>query len=58
MILSTIEDIVPSDHLVRKIEDCIDLSFIETDIKNKQQRARISPSLRKVYKPLLYCCQK
>lgn len=27
-ILSTIEDLVPQDHLVRKIEECIDFTFI------------------------------
>ena len=31
IIFSTIEDLVPLDHLVRKIEDCIDLSFIEDE---------------------------
>ena len=34
MILSTIENLVPLDHLVRKIEDCIDLSFIEDEAED------------------------
>ena len=34
MIFSTIEDLVPLDHLVRKIENCIDLSFIEDEAED------------------------
>ena len=29
MILSTLEELVPEEHLVRKIDNCIDFRFIE-----------------------------
>lgn len=34
IILSTIEDLVPKDHLVRKIDACIDFTFIEELVKD------------------------
>ena len=34
IIFSTIEQLVPEDHLVRKIDECIDLSFIEDEVKD------------------------
>ena len=33
MILSTIEELVPKEHLVRKIDNCIDFRFIEDLVK-------------------------
>jgi len=38
MIFSTIEELVPKDHLVRKIEECIDLNFIEDEVENLYSR--------------------
>ena len=34
LIFKTIEELVPQEHLVRKIENCIDLRFIENEVKN------------------------
>lgn len=31
IILSTLEELVPQDHLVRKIDECIDFTFIEDE---------------------------
>lgn len=33
-ILATIEDLVPQDHLVRKLENCIDFNFIYPKVKS------------------------
>ena len=48
IIFSTIEDLVPLDHLVRKIEECIDLSFIEDESEELYSpfgRPSISPKV-------------
>ena len=48
IIFSTIEELVPLDHLVRKINDCIDLSFIEDeaeDLYSPFGRPSISPKV-------------
>ena len=37
IIFNTIEELVPKEHLVRKLENCIDLKFIEE--KNKTPAA-------------------
>lgn len=34
MILRTIEELVPEDHLVRKLDECIDLHFIEDEVED------------------------
>ena len=34
MILSTLEELVPEEHLVRKLDSCIDFTFIEELVKN------------------------
>ena len=34
IILSTLEDLVPKDHLVRKLDSCIDFTFIENLVKD------------------------
>ena len=34
LILSTIEELVPQDHLVRKLDNCIDFTFIEDLVKD------------------------
>lgn len=34
IILATIEELVPQDHLVRKLEDCIDFTFIYPKVKH------------------------
>jgi transposase len=34
MILNTLEDLVPKDHLVRKMDNCIDFTFIEELVKD------------------------
>ena len=34
LILRTIEELVPKDHLVRKIDECMDFSFIEDKVKH------------------------
>ena len=34
MILSTIEELVPKEHLVRKLDSCIDFTFIEELVKD------------------------
>ena len=34
MILSTLEELVPKEHLVRKLDSCIDFTFIEELVKN------------------------
>lgn len=34
MILRTIEELVPKDHLVRKMDACMDFSFIEDEVKD------------------------
>ena len=34
IILRTIEELVPEDHLVRKLEECIDLHFIEDEVED------------------------
>ncbi len=33
MILSTLEELVPKEHLVRKLENCIDFKIIEELVK-------------------------
>ena len=33
IILRTIDELVPKDHLVRKMEVCMDFSFIEYEVK-------------------------
>ena len=34
MILRTIEELVPKNHLIRKLDECIDLHFIEDEVEN------------------------
>ncbi len=34
IILSTLEELVPKEHMVRKIEDCIDFTFIEDEVED------------------------
>ena len=34
LIFNTLEELVPKEHLVRKLENCIDFSFIEDKVKN------------------------
>lgn len=34
IIMRTIEELVPMNHLVRKIDECMDFSFIENKVKN------------------------
>ena len=34
IILSTLEELVPRDHLVRKLDNCIDFTFIEELVKD------------------------
>ena len=34
MILSTLEELVPEEHLVRKLDSCIDFTFIEELVKD------------------------
>ena len=34
IIFNTIEELVPKEHLVRKLENCIDLTFIEEKVKD------------------------
>ena len=46
MILRTIEELVPKEHLARKIDDCIRFKFIEDKVENlysKVGRNSISP---------------
>lgn len=46
IIFSTLEDLVPQDHLVRKIERCMDFTFIEYEVKELYSsvgRASIPP---------------
>lgn len=46
IILSTLEELVPKDHLVRKLDTCIDLTFIEELVKDLYSdigRPSISP---------------
>lgn len=48
LIFSTIEELVPMDHLVRKLDYCIDLSFIEDeaeDLYSSFGRPSISPKV-------------
>ena len=48
IILSTLEDLVPQDHLVRKIEASIDFTFIEDEVENlysKYGRPSIPPKV-------------
>ena len=33
MILSTLEELVPEEHLVRKLDSCINFTFIEELVK-------------------------
>ncbi len=33
MIFSTLDDLVPQEHLVRKLDNCMDFSFIEDKVK-------------------------
>ena len=34
IIFNTLNDLVPQDHLVRKLDNCIDFTFIEDLVKN------------------------
>lgn len=34
IIMRTIEELVPKDHLVRKMENCMDFKFIEDEVKD------------------------
>ena len=34
IILSTLEELVPEEHLVRKLDNCIDFRFIEELVKD------------------------
>ena len=34
IILSTLEELVPKEHLVRKLDNCIDFTFIEDLVKD------------------------
>ena len=34
IIFDTLENLVPQDHLVRKIERCMDFTFIEYEVKD------------------------
>ncbi len=34
IILSTLEELVPKEHLVRKLDSCIDFTFIEELVKD------------------------
>ena len=34
IILRTIDELVPKDHLVRKIDECMDFKFIEEEVKD------------------------
>ena len=34
MILRTIDELVPKDHLVRMIDECMDFTFIEDEVKD------------------------
>ena len=46
MIMNTLEELVPQEHLVRKLDNCIDFSFIEEIVKNLYSeigRPSISP---------------
>ena len=46
MILSTLEELIPKEHLVRKIDNCIDFRFIEEKVKdlyNSTKRPSIAP---------------
>ena len=46
IIFDTLENLVPQDHLVRKIERCMDFTFIEDEVKDLYSsvgRASIPP---------------
>ena len=46
IIFRTIDELVPMDHLVRKIDECMDFTFIEDKVKHlysKYGRASIPP---------------
>ena len=46
MIMNTLEELVPQEHLVRKLDNCIDFSFIEEIVKDLYSeigRPSISP---------------
>lgn len=48
IILSTLEELVPQDHLVRKIDECIDFTFIEDEVEDlysKYGRLSIPPKV-------------
>ena len=54
IILKTIEEIVPKEHLVRKLDAAIDLSFIEDKVENINNISKMKKAKFNLISPFHY----